>query len=346
MPAVRCGRAESTIREGALQATGYLLMSSNRDNTQRAMPDVASEAQSARVGALDWVGMDEIEMPILLTGAADQVQRLSARVAAFVNLHRADARGIHMSRLYLLLDRHLSSEALTPSVLRRVLRDFLDSHADLSDRALLRVRFDHLVRRAALASEHSGWRSYPVEISARLHDTQFEVELSVEVQYSSTCPASAALSRQLIQERFATDFAKGAPLHHEAVMTWLGSPQGIVATPHSQRSMAKVRVKLAHGFDFPITDIIDLVERALQTPVQTAVKREDEQAFALANGQNLMFCEDAARRIQHALDADERVADFHVRAAHYESLHPHDAVAVVTRNGEGYRMLDAPDSVR
>ncbi|MEO7323792.1 MAG: GTP cyclohydrolase FolE2 [Dokdonella sp.] len=318
----------------------------SKPSTQRTMPDVASEAQTARAGALDWVGMDEIEMPVLLAGATGQVQRLSARVAAFVNLHRADARGIHMSRLYLLLDQHLSSEALTPAVLRRLLREFLDSHAELSDRALLRVRFDHLVRRAALASEHSGWRSYPVEIAARLHGTQFEVELALEVQYSSTCPASAALARQLIQERFAADFARGAPVQHDAVLAWLGSSQGIVATPHSQRSMAKVRVKLAPGFDFPITDVIDLVERALQTPVQTAVKREDEQAFALANGQNLMFCEDAARRIQQALHADERAADFWVRAAHYESLHPHDAVALATRNAGGYRMLDDRDSVQ
>ena len=96
-----------------------------------------------------------------------------------------------------------------------------------------------------------------------------------------------------------------------------------------------MRVKLAPGFDLPVIDIIDVVEEALQTPVQAAVKREDEQAFALRNGQNLMFCEDAARRIQHALDADERIADFHVRAAHYESLHPHDAVAVATKGVSG-----------
>ena len=37
------------------------------------------------------------------------------------------------------------------------------------------------------------------------------------------------------------------------------------------------------------------MEAALGTPVQTAVKREDEQAFARLNGRNLMFCEDAPR---------------------------------------------------
>lgn len=310
-------------------------MNAERDSTQRSMPDVASDAQAQQAGALDWVGMEEIQMPVSLPGPDEAVQRVSARVAAFVNLNRPDLRGIHMSRLYLHVDRHLSAEALTPPSLRRVLRDFLDSHAGLSDRARLRVRFDHLLRRPALASGNSGWRAYPVEIGARLDDDGFEVELDVEVQYSSTCPASAALARQLIQDRFAVDFAAGESLDRDAVLRWLGTPEGIVATPHSQRSMAKVRIRLAAGVDFPITHIIDLVENALQTPVQTAVKREDEQAFALRNGQNLMFCEDAARRIRRALDADGRVADFHLRTAHYESLHPHDAVAVATKGVPG-----------
>ncbi len=310
---------------------------SSKHNTQRAMPDVASDPRTDLAGVLDWVGMDEIEMSVLLAGAGDHVQRVSARVAAFVNLNRADARGIHMSRLYLHVDRHLSAEPLTPATLRRLLRDFLDSHEDLSDHALVRVRFDHLVRRPALASGHSGWRSYPVEITARMDKAGFAVELGVEVQYSSTCPASAALARQLIQERFASDFANDVACAREAVLAWLGSTQGIVATPHSQRSAAKVRVKLAPGFEFPIVELIDLVENALQTPVQTAVKRADEQAFALRNGQNLMFCEDAARRIQHALDGDERIADFWLRAAHHESLHPHNAVAVATKGvADGY----------
>jgi GTP cyclohydrolase I len=65
------------------------------------------------------------------------------------------------------------------------------------------------------------------------------------------------------------------------------------------------------------------------------VKREDEQAFARLNGQNLMFCEDAARRMQSALQADERIADFWLRASHFESLHAHDAVAVAVKGVEG-----------
>ena len=67
----------------------------------------------------------------------------------------------------------------------------------------------------------------------------------------------------------------------------------------------------------------------LATPVQTAVKREDEQAFARLNADNLMFCEDAARRVASVLSKDSRIATFDATVSHFESLHPHDAVARV-----------------
>ena len=81
--------------------------------------------------------------------------------------------------------------------------------------------------------------------------------------------------------------------------------------------------------ELPLVDLVDAVESALGTPVQTAVKREDEQAFAEANAANLMFCEDAARRVAAALACDARIERYDVAVAHFESLHPHDAVARV-----------------
>jgi GTP cyclohydrolase I len=302
---------------------------------QRALPDIAAAVDATAAGRLDWVGMEEIAAPVLLAGTDGAIVRSPARVAAFVNLARADVRGIHMSRLYLHVDRHLSSEPLTPSALRRLLRDFLDSHEGLSDRARIRIRFDHMLRRPALSSGHSGWKSYPVTLEASLSGGEFSIDLHTEILYSSTCPCSAALARQLIQQQFASDFREGQPLDRDGVLAWLGSERGIVATPHSQRSAASLRLRLSATFGFPIDEVIDRVESALRTPVQTAVKREDEQAFALLNGQNLMFCEDAARRMRHALDADERITDFWLRASHFESLHPHDAVAVVVKGVDG-----------
>ena len=306
--------------------------------TARPLPDIANEARAGIAGQLDWVGMGGIELPVRVAGPDGTPIHAHARVTAYVNLHKPEARGIHMSRLYLLLDRLLGSEVLTPCSVRKVLREFVDSHADLSSRALLRVAFDYMVRRPALVSDNSGWKSYPVVISGLLDRGQFTIETSFEVTYSSTCPCSAALARQIIQDKFKSDFAADDGLDYERVVAWLGSEQGIAATPHSQRSGAEVRVRLVPSFDsFPLVALIDRVEDALKTPVQTAVKREDEQAFARLNAENLMFCEDAARRMQKALDADERIADFWVRASHYESLHPHNAVAIATKGvSNGY----------
>lgn len=307
----------------------------NQENTARLLPDVAVHAQPHLAGALDWVGMADIQVPVLFDAGDGEVQRASARVGAFVNLNQPDKRGIHMSRLYLQVEQALSSRTLTADSLHTLLRGFLDSHKGLADRACLSIHFEHLVRRPALRSANSGWRAYPVCIEASLTGQDFLLEFGTEVIYSSTCPASAALSRQLIQDQFAHDFNAGEPIERAAVLAWLGSEQGIVATPHAQRSVARLRIRPVAGAGFELIRLVDRVEHALGTPVQTAVKREDEQAFALANGSNLMFCEDAARRIQRALDADDLLSDFHIRVEHQESLHPHDAVAYASKGVEG-----------
>ena len=306
------------------------------DQALRSMPDIANEVKARVSGRLDWVGMDEIELPVKLATAGTEMPRTSARVTAYVNLNEAEVRGIHMSRLYLHLDRCLSQDTLSPASLRHMLKEFLDSHSDLSDHALVRIDFDYLVRRPALKSEYSGWKRYPVYLAGMLAENEFRIEIGCDVLYSSTCPCSAALARQLIQQQFQEDFSSEESLDYQQVLNWLGSEQGICATPHSQRSKAEIRVALAPSFElFPFLDMIDKIEDALKTPVQTAVKREDEQAFAKLNGENLMFCEDAARRIQEALEADPRILDFWARTTHFESLHPHDAVAVITKGIEG-----------
>lgn len=309
----------------------------------KTMPDIASAPHDQLAGKLDWVGMNRIEVPVRVPSGDGSTMQVPALISAFVNLDQPDARGIHMSRLYLHLDRALAEHSLTPMALRHLLRDFLDSHADLSTRAMVRIDFEYQTRRKALASDNAGWRSYPFSIIASLAGREFSLELSYEVTYSSTCPCSAALARQLIQHQFEQDFAPGETLDRDAILAWLGSEQGIMATPHSQRSIADVRLKLAPTFEaFPFEDLIDLIENAMKTPVQTAVKREDEQEFARLNGQNLMFCEDAGRRVKKALESDDRILDYWARCSHFESLHPHDAVSIVTKGlADGYQPIDS-----
>jgi GTP cyclohydrolase IB len=299
------------------------------------MPDIAGRPHAEPQGTLDWVGMSEIHQPIRLRdGGAEQ--RVQANVQVYVDLGDPHAKGIHMSRLYLLLDEHARTRPLSVAGLRMLLAALHGSHHDLSTRAFVQFDFDYEARQPALLSANAGWASYPVSLTGTWVDGEMQIELGVRVTYSSTCPCSAALARQLIQKAFADRFSDRGAIGFDDVSEWLGTEQGILATPHSQRSYATARVRLDdHLRDFPLRSLIEQLETALGTPVQTAVKREDEQEFARLNGKNLMFCEDAGRKLQASLNGDARFTDFWVRIEHHESLHAHNAVAIVTKGVNG-----------
>lgn len=305
-------------------------MSSLPSAPRADLPDVAHHSVPfAR--ALDWVGMEGIALPIRISDGAGGQLQIAASIDLAVNLVNPDARGIHMSRLYLQLQDGLAREAITPAGLRHLLQDSVASQNGLASQARLKLRYEALLQRRALESDYSGWKSYPVEIEATLSDGHLQLALSLAVEYSSTCPASAALSRQANADRFADDFAMTREVSVAGVRDWLASERGLAATPHAQRSRAQIRVELRPQFDeLPLVPLIDAIEAVLATPVQTAVKRVDEQAFARLNAENLMFCEDAARRVASVLAADVHIERYEATVAHYESLHPHDAVARVS----------------
>jgi GTP cyclohydrolase IB len=284
------------------------------------LPD--AQLQAGAFGGLEWVGMDNVAMVIApSTGGV-----VPARVRIGVDLAAGTSRGIHMSRLYLLADQHLQAQSPEPYLLYSLLSAALQSHTGLSQRASVRLSFDLALRRQALASDHSGWRIYPVQIDAQLDAKGFTLIARLQVLYSSTCPSSAALARQSLAEHARQHFAAGADLPE-----WLSlAANGSVATAHAQRSELHAQFRLNQNCKLiPWTELIGELEACLQTPVQTAVKRIDEQAFAERNGANLMFVEDALRRVRERIERLEYVEAYQVRTAHLESLHAHDAVAEI-----------------
>ena len=292
-------------------------------------PDVALE-RAAIVSALAEVGMSEIQVPLQILTSEGALVQIQGIAHAFVSLDKAEARGIHMSRIYKTLQEKLPREILSQELLQNCVQQFLQAHLDLSRRASLQLDFNWSLQRLSLKSEQKAWRSYPVSLRAEFDGKKFSFFVDVRVDYSSTCPASGALARQLVQEEFAKNFAHET-LNFENIKAWLGREEGMIATPHAQRSQAQVRIELKQDYKSPVLDValqlIDGIEEVLQTPVQGFVKRSDEQEFALRNGRNLMFCEDAARRVQKFLQGSEFVTSFSGEFRHVESLHPHDAVA-------------------
>ena len=310
-------------------------MKSDSSQLDSAMPDVALRSLERGHGTLDWVGMREIRLPLQIQDGEELCEVIGS-VQVCVDLLDPKAKGIHMSRLYVLLDEASRTQTLSPVSLQQFLQNMLDSHAEFSSRAYMEIQFERTLRRNALVSAHSGWGSYAALIRGTRSAEEKTVELCFTVKYSSTCPASAALARQSIQQQFEQNFEQSNAVERKRVKQWLGSAQGIVATPHGQRSQADITVRLSeHSTDFPLTVLIDQVEQALGTPVQTAVKREDEQEFALLNGQNPMFCEDASRRLKQSLNETPELLDFLVRVEHFESLHAHNVTSWVTKGVPG-----------
>jgi GTP cyclohydrolase IB len=275
---------------------------------------------------LDEVGLENVQSQVRVQGLL-----LPARASATVSLVDKRSRGIHMSRIFKILNRMHEQELSWPS-LNEAVEQMLVSHEGLSDAAFLNLTFELPILRQALVSATEGWRNYPVKLSVESKDGQRVMKMETRVLYSSTCPCSASLSRQAIQDEFIKTFRE-EKITTAHVVEWLGRQSSIAATPHAQRSEAICSFTLDPSFPFPSTiALIDEMENALGTPVQTAVKREDEQQFARLNAQNLMFCEDAARKLKSALLKRADLKDFQIEVRHFESLHPHDVVAKASKN--------------
>ena len=302
------------------------------------LPDVSRENKAEISGTLDRVGMSDIETRVLIMDDSGTTVATPAKADAFVRLDRGSDRGIHMSRLFVGLDRILQQGPLSQGLLESVLDSFLESHQNQTSAAFLKLEFQYQLRRAALLSDNSGWRTYPVTLSAERTEMGTTFELGAQIVYSSACPCSGALARHLTEQRFLETF-RGESVSRDEVAAWLDREEGMAGCPHSQRSHGTVRTRtngLTGGLG--IRELIDRLEAAIVTVVQTAVKREDEQEFARLNAENLMFCEDAARRMRAALEADESIVDYWIEARHFESLHPHDAVSIATKGiPGGYR---------
>ncbi len=304
----------------------------------QALPDVQSDLNLESASTLQWVGMEEIAIPLCVADQQGKIIQLSAKANVFVSLDAADAKGIHMSRLYLAINQ-FSENPLSAKTIETLLDFLVSSQKGISEQAKIELSFDLMLNKPALLSGQSGFQSYPVVIRAVKNADAFDYQLDLTIPYSSTCPCSASLTRQLYANSIDVAFPSEV-INKDELLAWAQSQAGSVATPHSQRSYAYVKMDLSQaGFDSLSLDLSALIfalEKSIGTPVQTAVKRSDEQEFARLNAQNLMFCEDAARKLKAYLQSMSDVEDYWFKVDHQESLHAHNAVAIDCKPGGKY----------
>ncbi|MFT5787591.1 MAG: GTP cyclohydrolase I [Ascidiaceihabitans sp.] len=272
-----------------------------------SLPDLQNGPSSLIKGAkqqIQHVGISNFRLPIHFETRNGVPVMLETSVTGSVSLE-ADKKGINMSRIMRSFYKH-SEEAFSFEVIEAALDDY---KTDLeSFDARIQMRFSYPMKVQSLRSGLSGYQYYDIALELVEHDGVRQKVMHLDYVYSSTCPCSLELAE-----------------HARAT-------RGQLATPHSQRSVARVSVVIAPDTaTMWFEDLIEACRRAVPTETQVMVKREDEQAFAELNAANPIFVEDAARLFCEQLLADKRVGDFRVVASHQESLHSHDAVSILTQ---------------
>ena len=296
------------------------------------LPDVTSDLKAEVSAPLQWVGMENISVPISLRTSNKRQATIPAKANVFVSLEQVDAKGIHMSRLHKAINQLAELECNKASI-EKLLNSIVESQQGIGHQSKIELMFELMLSKPALLSDENGYQSYPITLSAEKNQQGLRCELQVTIPYSSTCPCSASLARQLYAQAIDETFPD-AKIDKATLIQWVQSQAGSIATPHSQRSYAYIQCSIGDN-DWPdLASYILTLEKAIGTPVQTAVKRRDEQAFAKLNAENLMFCEDAARRIKTALEKADFVQDYRFKVEHQESLHAHNAVVIDQKHSE------------
>ena len=269
------------------------------------LPDLQNGPSALIRGAnrgIQHVGISNFRLPIIYHTRDNGDLMLETSVTGTVSLD-ADKKGINMSRIMRSFYVH-AGKTFSFNVIEAALDDYKSDLESFDARINMRLSFPMKV--TSLRSGLSGYQYYDIALELVETDGVRRKIMHLDYVYSSTCPCSLELSEHARRER------------------------GQLATPHSQRSVARISVEVKDGKCLWFEDLIDMCRRAVPTETQVMVKREDEQAFAELNAANPIFVEDAARLFAEQLQADPRIGDYRVLASHQESLHSHDAVSMLT----------------
>jgi GTP cyclohydrolase I len=276
------------------------------ESYKASMPDLQNGPSSLIRGArqqIQHVGISNFRLPIRFHTRNGAELTLETSVTGTVSLE-AEKKGINMSRIMRTFYKH-ADETFSFEVIERAL-DAYKSDLQSFD-ARIQMRFSFPVKVKSLRSGLFGYQYYNIALELVEHDRVRKKIIHLDYVYSSTCPCSLELSEHARKNR------------------------GQLATPHSQRSVARISVEVdSKAKCLWFEDLIELCREAVPTETQVMVKREDEQAFAELNAANPIFVEDAARSFCDQLQKDVRIGDFRVVASHQESLHSHDAVSVLS----------------
>ncbi|MBU6179151.1 MAG: GTP cyclohydrolase I FolE2, partial [Verrucomicrobia bacterium] len=153
------------------------------------------------------------------------------------------------------------------------------------------------LKKPAPVTKRVGMLDYEVifDVDASRERTDFSVTVLVPV--TTLCPCSKAIS------------ARGA---------------------HNQRGIVTYAVRFTKEPVW-IEDLIRLVERCASCELYSVLKRPDEKHVTEQAYDNPVFVEDLVRNVAAASEAQEGIAWYRVEAENFESIHNHNAYAVIEK---------------
>ncbi|WP_397409090.1 GTP cyclohydrolase FolE2 [Polaromonas sp.] len=256
------------------------------------MPDVQGRADLRHL-PIQRVGITSLRYPLSVV-VAGKAQPTVGTWTLDVGL-RADQKGAHMSRLIAWLDAlSLRGEALTADSLRAELAGMLRLLE--ADDGHIEVKFPFFIRKSAPVSGQQSLMEYDGAWLARRQGGATRISMQATVPVKSLCPCSKEVSDD------------GA---------------------HNQRSHIKMLAGITGAMDW--SELVRFAEDNASCELWGLLKRSDEKWVTERAYANPKFVEDLIRDVALALDADARIAGYRVEVTNFESIHAHDAYAVIER---------------
>lgn len=248
---------------------------------------------------IDKVGVNGLRYPVTVLDRDNRKQETVAAINMYVDLPK-HFRGTHMSRFIEILNARRG--LITMLNLDGMLSAMIDEFGARS--AHFEMKFPYFIEKSAPVSGIKSLLSYDCEFLAEYSGGELDFVLGVSVPVNTLCPCSREIS------------ARGA---------------------HNQRSFVNIHVRFR---DFAwIEDIVGVAERSASSPVYSLLKRSDEKFVTENSYNNPRFVEDVVRGVTETLDRDDNITWFTVEAINMESIHTHNAYAIIKRDKRKARQL-------
>tara|TARA_A100001037_G_scaffold110751_1_gene101000 strand:+ start:2989 stop:3795 length:807 start_codon:yes stop_codon:yes gene_type:complete len=198
-------------------------------------------------------------------------------------------KGTHMSRFMEILNEHNGVIGVENI---SVILDRMLERLD-AQTAFLNLSFPYFVHKDAPVTGSSGTMAYQCSFEASKGEVDhFSILLRVPV--TTLCPCSKEIS------------VKGA---------------------HNQRGEVTVQVKFNERIW--IEELIEIAEDSASCSLFPVLKREDEKYVTEKAFDNPRFVEDLVREVALRLRKDSRIDSFRVEVENFESIHAHNAYAMI-----------------